>query len=151
MRYEQRKRNYPKGRCPQAVSRGPGSSSDSGGKDLSRGWKNPRGGSKGLWGTPKSDQLLSEALPPRGLGDLKGQKERAAEGREAEGLAVGGDQESHTGSMSGSVEDALCIMDEGGCGAAHREEVWGEAIGMDGRAVFEAVGLYAAEAFEVGL
>lgn len=55
------------------------------------------------------------------------------------------------GSLSGPIEVALCALDPGGGEGFDCSALWDQAFDLDGGSVFEAVGVYAPEAFAQGL
>lgn len=55
------------------------------------------------------------------------------------------------GSLSGLIEVALCALDSGGGQGFDWSEVWDQVFDLNGESVFEAVEVYASEAFAQGL
>ena len=110
------------------------------------------GGGQALWGEPAGGLEMEESLRERwNQGVALPTAGTAAGRRKSFALAGGADRSVGGGASAGAIAITFCVMDARGGANADLPEVPEEAFVDDGGAVFEAVGIHAAEAGSAGV
>lgn len=109
-------------------------------------WDETRGRGSGFWGGALFDKQLAFPVSRGWSSGFETKEAGAQRGHSVEALAG-----SHNGSldyrsMSGPIEAAVCLVDARGGSGVDQSAIWDTTFEMDGGAISEGMGAYAAEA-----